>query len=134
MSQSGLRLQDRALAFASVLEIGTGFITMLDPAVVARLLLGADLAGAGVMVGRCFGIALFAQGLACWPSRAAHTGSRLPAFRSMLSYNILISLYLAYLGTLGPAEGWLLWPAVALHGVIAGLLALTWRVPQSIDE
>jgi hypothetical protein len=40
----------------------------------------------------------------------------------MLTYNALIALYLAYLGTLGHMRGYLLWPAIALHGVMALLL------------
>jgi hypothetical protein len=45
----------------------------------------------------------------------------------MLTYNALIALYLAYLGTLGHLRGFLLWPAVALHAVVAALLVWTWR-------
>jgi hypothetical protein len=40
----------------------------------------------------------------------------------MLIYNALIALYLAYLGTIAHLGGALLWPAVVLHGVVAGLL------------
>jgi len=36
-------------------------------------------------MGRCFGIALFAQGLACWPQHQRAAESSLPAFRSMLT-------------------------------------------------
>jgi len=36
-------------------------------------------------MGRCFGIALFAQGLACWPQQQRAAESSLPAFRSMLT-------------------------------------------------
>jgi hypothetical protein len=45
----------------------------------------------------------------------------------MLVYNALIATYLAYLGTAGHLGGLLLWPAVALHAVVALLLAWTWR-------
>lgn len=119
-------LRGHTLAFAAVVELGTGFVLMLDPVLLVQLLLGTDIAGAGVLLGRCFGIALFAQGLACWPDRVQHAESSLPAFRSMLTYNTLIALYLAYLGFAGQAKGWLSWPAVLLHAVVAGLLAWTW--------
>ena len=69
---------------------------------------------------------MLALGLACWPSRQrAESGS--PAFRAMLIYNVLIALYLAHLGTVGHLGGLLLWPGVALHAVVALLLAWTWR-------
>jgi hypothetical protein len=55
----------------------------------------------------------------------AESGS--PAFRAMLTYNVLIALYLAYLGTVGHLRGVLLWPAVGLHAVVALLLVWTWR-------
>ena len=88
------------------------------------MLLDAEVSGAGTLLGRCFGIALLALGVACWPGRQrAESGS--PAFRAMLTYNVLIALYLAYLGTVGHL-GLLLWPAVALHAVVALLLVWTW--------
>ena len=48
------------------------------------------------------------------------------AFRAMLIYNVLIAVYLAYLGTIGHAGGLLLWPGVALHAVVALVLVWTW--------
>jgi hypothetical protein len=80
----------------------------------------------GSVLGRCFGIALLGLGLACWPGRS-RAESGLPAFRAMLSYNALIALYLAYLGTVGRMAGMLLWPAVALHAIVMLLLAWTGR-------
>ena len=75
-------------------------------------------------LGRFLDIALFAPGWTCWPSRQrAESGS--PAFQAMLAYNVLIALYLAYLGTVGHLGGLLLWPGVALHAVVALLLVWT---------
>ena len=128
MSHTSLNLmRGRTLAFAAVVELGTGFVMMIDPLRLAQLLLGEEISGAGALLGRCFGIALFAQGLACWPNRERCAEGSLPAFRSMLTYNALIALYLAYLGTVGRAGGVLLWPAVAVHAVVGLLLAWTWR-------
>jgi len=116
----------KILACAAVVEVGTGLVLMIDPAIVVTLLLGAEVSGAGTLLGRCFGIALLSLGLACWPSRQrAESGS--PALRAMLIYNVLIALYLAHLGTVGHLGGLLLWPGVALHAVVALLLAWTWR-------
>ena len=44
----------------------------------------------------------------------------------MLFYNVLIASYLAWLGAIGHREGLLLWPAVALHAVVALLLVKAW--------
>lgn len=127
VSEMSLNTLGKVLAFASVVEVGTGLALMTDPGMVVRLLLGADLSGAGTVAGRCFGIALLALGLACWPRRkGAETGGA--AFRAMLTYNALIAVYLAYLGTVGRMAGLLLWPAVALHAVVVLLLAWTWKI------
>jgi hypothetical protein len=117
-SRNNLR---KLLAFAAVVEIGTGLVLMIDPAIVVTLLLGTEVSGAATLLARCFGIALLALGLACSPGRQrAERGS--PAFRAMLTYNVLIALYLVYLGTVGHLRGLLLWPALGLHAVVALLL------------
>jgi Ca2+/Na+ antiporter len=126
VSESSLNTLGKILAFAAVVEVGTGLALMIDPAIVATLLLGADVSGAGTLLGRFFGIALLALGLACWPSRQRAESSS-PAFRAMLIYNVLIALYLAYLGTVGHLWGLLLWPGVALHAAVALLLVWRWR-------
>jgi Ca2+/Na+ antiporter len=112
------------LAFAAIAEAGTGLVLMINPAIVGALLLGAEVSGVGTLLGRCFGIALLALGVACWPSGHA-TPSGSPAARGMLIYNVLIALYLAYLGTVGHLGGLLLWPVVALHAAVA--LLLIWK-------
>jgi hypothetical protein len=125
----------RILAFAAVVELGTGVALMAEPAIVVRLLLGADLAGVGLAAGRCFGIALMALALACWPGRTGAESGR-AAFRGMLVYNVLIALYLVFVGTTGPSKGPLLWPAVALHAVVALLLVsskTSRREPRASD-
>jgi hypothetical protein len=126
VSETSLNTLRKILAFAAVVEIGTGLVLMIDAARVVTLLLGTEVSGAAMLLARCFGIALLALGLACWPSgQRAESGS--PAFRAMLTYNVLIALYLAYLGTVGHLRGVLLWPAVGLHAVVALLLVWTWR-------
>ena len=44
----------------------------------------------------------------------------------MLTYSVLATLYLAYLGIRGEWVGPLLWPAVALHAVLTLLLGRVW--------
>lgn len=114
----------KVLTLAAVVEAVTGLALMIDPAIVAKLLLGAELSGVGPVLGRCFGIALLALALACWPGRQRGDGGS-PAVRGMSTYNALIALYLAWLGIVGHRGGLLLWPAVALHAVVALLLVWT---------
>jgi Ca2+/Na+ antiporter len=114
----------RLLKLTSILEAATGLALFAVPAIVVTLLLGAQVSGAGAVLGRCFGIALLALGVACWPNgQGAPSGAS--AFRAMLIYNAVIALYLAYLGMVWHLSGWLLWPGVALHSAVALLLVWT---------
>ena len=111
------------LAFSSAAEIATGAASLVAPATVVRLLLGSELTGIGIELGRCFGIVLIALGLACWPS-GQQAGGNSAAARAMLFYNVLIASYLAYLFVVRHQDGMLLWPAVALHAAVALVLVL----------
>jgi Ca2+/Na+ antiporter len=113
------------LYFASVAELGTALVLVIDPAIVVSLLLGAEVSGVGIALGMCFGIALLALGLACWP-RGSNAQAGSPAFWGMLVYNALIAILLVDLFTVGHFEGRLLWPAVALHAAVAVFLAWSW--------
>jgi hypothetical protein len=62
------------------------------------------------------GIALIALAIACWPG---------PPLAGMLTYNAAVTVYLAYLGFAGGLTGIFLWPVVALHLVLTGLLIRT---------
>ena len=108
-----------ALAFAAVAEAVTGAALMIVPSLVAHLLLGAELTGVAVAVGRVAGIALIALGIACWPGADR-------ALFGMLTYSTLATLYLGYLAIGGEWVGILLWPAVGLHAVLTILLARAW--------
>jgi hypothetical protein len=103
----------KVLIFAAAAEIATGVALLIAPALVARLLLGEELAGVAIPVARVAGIALAALGVACWPSTP---------LIGMLVYGAAVTLYLAFLGIAGTATGILLWPAVALHAVVTALL------------
>jgi len=102
-----------ALAFAAIGEAVTGLALLIAPSLVGQLLLGEQLTGVAVPVARVAGIALIALGLACWPG---------PPLVGMLSYSVLATLYLAYLGVAGSLTGVLLWPAVVLHVILTALL------------
>jgi len=111
----------RLLVFAAGLEVLTGAGLILDPRIFTRLLFGEGVAGAGLALGRVTGCGLLCLGLACMPGRA--TGASLfSAARALLTYNLLITLLLLYLGIQGDRAGVLLWPSIALHAVLSILL------------
>jgi hypothetical protein len=115
MTALGKRCFDeKVLVFAAVGEALTGLALVLVPSIVGHLLLGVPLVGVATPVARVAGIALIGLGIACWPG---------PPRIGMLIYSALVTLYLAYFGLFGGLAGVLLWPAVALHLVLAALLA-----------
>jgi hypothetical protein len=113
---------NKILAFAAATEGATGLALMIAPALVVQVLVGLDVSIDGELVGRCFGIALVALALTCWPAVNASG-----ATRAMLAYNGLIALYLTYVGAVLHLHGLLLWPAIALHAVVALLLIAAMR-------
>jgi hypothetical protein len=56
-------------------EVATGVVLMIDPAIVVALLLGAGNFDERVSLGQFLGIALFALGLACWPGQTLHAAA-----------------------------------------------------------
>ena len=111
----------RIIGFAALLEIAASVALLVDPQLVLRLLLGVDGAGAAVLLGRCFGIALLGLGLACWPG-GHQTVKGNATWRGLVAYNGMIALYLLFLGTAGLFTGLLLWPAIGLHAALVLLL------------
>ena len=94
----------RLLGLAAVLESATGLALMIYPSLVTRLLLGEGAFGAGLAVGRVGGFGLLALGLACWPGLES-AGANTRGLRALLTYNLLATLYLAYLGVGGAVVG-----------------------------
>ncbi len=119
MRQSGL------LRFAACLEAATGVALMAIPKVVVSLLLGSTLSADAMPIARVAGFALLGLGLASWPVQMPDNSPR--AARGLLAYNGLVALYFGFLGIVRHVGGLLLWPAVALHAVVALLLLWTWR-------
>ena len=60
----------KLLTFVSVAEAATGLALLVVPALVGRVLLGAELTGVSIPVARVAGIALIALGIACLPGSA----------------------------------------------------------------
>ena len=104
----------KALFLAAISESATGLGLLIVPSLVGRLLLGEELTGVAIPVARVLGIALIALSVACWP------GTPLVG---MMTYSAAVTLYLAYVGFAGGRSGMFLWPAVALHVSLTGLLA-----------
>ena len=99
---------------------------IIHPGLVAQGLFGDGVAGAGMALSRVAGFALFALGVACWPGRESGSSSA-RSIGALLTYSLLVTLYLIYLGVIGHLAGMLLWPAVAVHVVWMLLLVTAWR-------
>ena len=112
----------KLLTLAASIETATGLALMVGPSLVGRLLFGTQISGVTFAVARVAGIGLFSLGLACWPGKE----TSLRAIRAILTYNMLATLYLLYLGIRGEWVVLLLWPAVAVHAVMTVLLAGIW--------
>jgi hypothetical protein len=71
------------------------FVSLLSGCGFPVSYLGEQFTGVAMSVARVAGIALIALGIACWPG---------PPLVGMLSYSMVLTLYLAYLG-IGTAGG-----------------------------
>jgi len=116
----------KLLILTAVIEGLTGLILLVYPPIVIRLLLDSEIAGAGVLMSRFAGIALIALGVACWPD-----GNTFRAV-GMLTYNLLVILFLVYVG-INVGAGILLWPTVAIHAVLSVLLVRAWRKERQVE-
>jgi hypothetical protein len=81
------------LAVTAAGEAAMGLALLAYPPIVIRLLLGVEITGAAVLIGRVTGIALIGLGVACWPN-----GSARQPLHGMLAYSTLAALYLIYVG------------------------------------
>src|SRR5438552_5367132 len=106
-------MMKRFLTLTAIIEAATGLSLVALPAIVVRLLLGAEIAGASIPLGRVAGAALLALGVACWLARD-DTQSR--AARglvvAMLMYNVVATAVLAFAGVGLGVDGGVLWPGV----------------------
>jgi hypothetical protein len=120
-----MRAEPRSvLGIAAAVEAVTGLLLIVVPHLLAKLLLGAEVTGVAVVIGRVAGIALLSLGIGCWFGRQEATGGW--ALAAMLLYNVLVTLYLAWVGLGAEFVGVLLWPAVVVHAVLTVLLSFAW--------
>lgn len=110
---------NRLLKFTAVIEAATGLGLVVVPALVVRLLLGAEITGAGIPLGRVAGVALLALGVACWfASYEVQNRAVRGLVSAMVLYNIGVVLILGEVGIRSRPVGIALWPAVILHAAM----------------
>jgi hypothetical protein len=112
------------LGVAAAVEAVTGLFLLVFPHLLVKLLLGAEVTGVAVVIGRVAGIALLSLGVGCWFGRQEGTSGW--ALAAMLLYNVMVTLYLAFVGLGTEFVGVLLWPAVVVHVGLTTLLAYAW--------
>lgn len=103
----------------AIIEAATGLALLVVPTIVVKLLLGEEISGAAIPLGRVAGVALLALGVACWFARG-DTQSRAARgmIAAMLLYNAGATVVLGAAGIWSQTVGIALWPAVILHGVM----------------
>jgi hypothetical protein len=107
------------LKLTALIEAATGLGLIVAPDVVVRLLLGGELLGAGIPVGRITGVALFALGIACWlASSDTESCAARGVVSAMALYNLGVALILSMAGIQSQPVGLALWPAVILHAIM----------------
>ncbi|PYJ68999.1 MAG: hypothetical protein DME76_10450, partial [Verrucomicrobia bacterium] len=85
------------------------------------------ISGAALVIARMAGFGLLSLGVACWP-RVEATIARV---RAMLIYNLVATAYLGYLRFGSESVGKLLFPALAVHAVLAILFVGVWLKDHS---
>ena len=105
---------------AAWLEIVVGvlFITALDT--MCRLLFAAVPEGAGMPLGRLVGVALFALGVASFPTTSAESSRTV--VMGLFAYNLGATTLFAWTAIFTMLRGFMLWPGVILHVIVAGAL------------
>ena len=123
----------RLLKFTAIIEAATGLGLIAVPAIVVRLLLGAEISGASIPLGRVAGAALLALGVACWLARDDRQSCAARGLVvAMLIYNVVATAVLAFAGIGLGLYGVALWPAVVLHAAMGvWCVACLRRGPQN---
>jgi len=127
---------NRLLKLTAIIEAATGLGLAAVPAAVVRLLLGAEISGASIPLGRVAGVALLALGVACWLARHdAQSCAARGLVSAMVLYNLGSVVILGAAGLQSQPVGIALWPAVVLHAVMAvWCAACLRRSPQNVMD
>lgn len=109
------------LIATTVIEVGAGFALLFVPGSAALLLFGAPLdTPTALSAARLGGLGLLTLGAACWLARHdVHSPAARGLARSMVIYNAGAAGVFAYAAIGLGLQGVLLWPATALHAVMA---------------
>src|SRR6266436_4359317 len=92
-------MMKRFLTLTAIIEAATGLGLIAVPAIVVRLLLGSELIGASIPLGRVAGVALFALGVACWLAQYdAQSCAARGLVSAMVLYNIGAAVILGVAG------------------------------------
>jgi hypothetical protein len=109
------------LLITALVEAATGLCLLILPAMLFAVLLGLERATVDtIFIGRIAGAALLAIGIASWMARSdTPTPAQLGLLTGIFVYNTTTSMLLAFAGAVLKMVGILLWPAVALHAILA---------------
>jgi hypothetical protein len=108
------------LTLTALIEVAAGLALLAVPGIAVRLLLGCEISGASIPLGRVAGAALFALSVACWLARYdAQSCAARGVTTAMTLYNLGAAVILGVSGTQLHPVGIALWPAVILHAAMA---------------
>jgi hypothetical protein len=127
---------NRLLTLTALLEAVTGLALLAVPSIVVRLLLGAEISGASIPLGRVAGAALFALGVACWLAKYDEQSCAARGLvTAMVLYNLGTVVILGAAGIRSQSVGVALWPAVILHAAMTvWCITSLLRKPAQIAE
>jgi hypothetical protein len=109
------------LVATALIEAPLGLCLIFLPALPFALLLGLEPAAVETLfVGRVAGAALLAIGVASWMARADPLApAQFGLLTGLLIYDAIAAILLVFAGSVLKMSGVLLWPAVALHAILA---------------
>jgi hypothetical protein len=109
------------LVITALIEAPLGLCLVFLPALPLAVLLGLESAAVeALFVGRVAGAALLAIGVASWMAKAdTLTPAQFGLLTGILIYDATAAILLVFAGTVLKMIGVMLWPAVALHAVLA---------------
>jgi hypothetical protein len=115
---------------AAWLEVVVGLCFIGIPNVPCRLLFAATPEGIAMPLARFAGVALLGLGIASLPSKLA--GSRRGAVLGLLAFNVGATIFCTWVAVATLFRGFLLWPVIILHAVIA--CALLAQFPTTVSR